>query len=80
MVSMPEDTALTPSQIEDLRFAAKKMTGASRRAFQGRICQKYFEGNARKTEKILGWGLPSSPMGIRRTKKRNNMCWATVNS
>lgn len=31
MVSVPEDTALTPSQIEDLRFAAKKMTGASRR-------------------------------------------------
>jgi len=24
MVSMPEDTALTPSQIEDLRFAEKK--------------------------------------------------------
>jgi len=52
MLSMPEDTALNPSQIEDLRFAAKKMTGASRRAFQARICQKYCEGNARKTEKI----------------------------
>jgi hypothetical protein len=64
MVSMPEDTALTPSQIEDLRFAAKKMTGASRRAFQGRICQKYFEGNARKTEKILGWGRRPVQLGL----------------
>ncbi len=64
MVSMPENTALTPSQIEDLRFAAKKMTGASRRAFQGRICQKYLEGNARKTEKILGWGRKALQLGL----------------
>ncbi len=47
-----------------LRFAAKKMTGASRRAFQGRICQKYFEGNARKTEKILGWGQKAVQLGL----------------
>ena len=40
------------------------MTGASRRAFQGRICQKYFEGNVRKTEKILGWGRRTVQLGI----------------
>jgi hypothetical protein len=40
------------------------MTGASRRAFQGKICQKYFEGNARKTEKILGWGRTAVQLGI----------------
>jgi hypothetical protein len=68
MVSMPEDTALTPSQIEDLRFAAKKMTGTSGGAFQGRICQKYFEGNARKTEKILGWGRRAVQLGLEKQR------------
>ena len=63
MVSMPENTALTPSQIEDLRFAAKKMTVASRRAFQGRICQKHFGENAIKTEKILVWGRKAVQLG-----------------
>ena len=61
---MLEDTAWNLSQIEDLCFAAKKMTGDFRWAFQGRICQKYFEGNVRKTEKILGWGRRKVKLGI----------------
>jgi hypothetical protein len=59
-----EKNSLTASQIEDLRFAAKKMTGASRRAFQAQICQKYFEGNARKTETVLGWGRRTVKLGL----------------
>ena len=39
---------LSESQIEDLRLAASKMSGASRRAFQAEICLKYCDGNARK--------------------------------
>ena len=61
---MSEKNSLTPSQIEDLRFAAKKMTGASRRAFQAQICQKYFEGNTRKTETVLGWGRRTVKLGL----------------
>jgi hypothetical protein len=61
---MSEKNSLTPSQIEDLRLAAKKMTGASRRAFQAQICQKYFQGSARKTETVLGWGRRTVKLGL----------------
>jgi len=61
---MPKKTPLTPSQIEDLRFASKQMAGASRRAFQAQICQKYFEGNTRKTETVLGWGRRTVKLGL----------------
>jgi hypothetical protein len=40
------------------------MTGASRRAFQAQICQKYFEGNTRKTETVLGWGRRTVKLGL----------------
>ena len=55
---------LTESQIEDLRLAASKMSGASRRAFQGEICLKYCDGNARKAETILGWGRKNVQLGL----------------
>ena len=55
---------LTESQIEDLRLAASKIKGADRRAFQAEICSKYFDGNARKAESILGWGRKNVQIGL----------------
>ncbi|MGK7918141.1 MAG: hypothetical protein AB4038_21825 [Prochloraceae cyanobacterium] len=55
---------LTESQIEDLRLAAAKMNGASRRAFQAEMCLKYCDGNARYAETILGWGRKNIQLGL----------------
>ncbi len=35
-----KNNSLTESQIEDLRLAAGKMSGAKRRAFQAQMCEK----------------------------------------
>ena len=56
--------SLTPSQVEDLRLAASKMTGASRRAFQAEMTVKYCEGSARKAERLCGWGRRNVQLGL----------------
>jgi len=55
---------LNKSQIEDLRLAASKMTGASRREFQAQMTIKYCDGNARKAERLFGWGRKSVKLGL----------------
>ena len=55
---------LTPSQIQDLRLAASKMTGAARRAFQAEITLKYCRGSARLAEMILGWSREAVAVGL----------------
>lgn len=55
---------LNRSQIEDLRLASSKMTGAKRRSFQAEISLKYCGSNARKTEKIFGWGRANVMLGM----------------
>ncbi|NJR31467.1 transposase [bacterium] len=56
--------SLTPSQIQDLRLAASKMTGAARRAFQAEMALKYCRGSARLTETILGWSRAAVEVGL----------------
>src|SRR2546421_9291746 len=55
---------LTPSQIQDLRLAASKMTGAPRRAFQAEMTLKYCRGSARLAETILGWSRAAVEVGL----------------
>src|SRR4029453_4984257 len=55
---------LTPSQIQDLRLAASKMTGAARRAFQAEMTLKYCRGSARLAETILGWSREAVAVGV----------------
>ena len=57
---------LTWNQLEDLKFASSKMTGARRRAFQADIALKYCDGNPNLTEIIFGWG---------RGLRGNGCCW-----
>lgn len=56
--------SLTPSQIQDLRLAASKMTGAARRAFQAEMTLKYCRGSARLAETILGWSRAAVEVGL----------------
>ena len=65
--------SLRPSQIVDLRLAASKMTGATRRAFQAEMALKYCGGNPLLAENIFGWGRRTVEMGL--AKKRTGiMC------
>ena len=55
---------LRPAQIADLRLAASKMTGATRRAFQAERALKYCEGNPLLAETIFGWGRQTVEVGL----------------
>jgi len=55
---------LHPSQITDLRLAASKMTGATRRAFQAEMALKYCGGNPLLAETIFGWGRHTVEVGL----------------
>jgi hypothetical protein len=55
---------LRPSQIADLRLAASKMTGPTRRAFQAEIALKYCGGNPLLADTIFGWGRHTVEVGL----------------
>lgn len=55
---------LNASQIEDLRLAASKMSGAARRNFQAEMTLKYCDGNARLAEPVFGWGRVNVEVGL----------------
>src|SRR6516162_8270102 len=56
--------SLTSAQIQDLRLAASKMTGAARRAFQAEMTLKYGHGRARLAETIFGWSREAVAVGL----------------
>jgi hypothetical protein len=57
-------SSLTSSQMHDLRLAASKMTGATRRAFQAEMTLKYCHGSARLAETLLGWSREAVEVGL----------------
>ena len=68
-MSLPDSTlaaqqSLRPSQIADLRLAASKMTGPTRRAFQAEMALKYCGGNPLLAETIFGWGRHTVEVGL----------------
>lgn len=69
MVGMHDSTLeshapLRPSPIADLRLAASKMTGATRRAFQAAMALKYCGGNPLLAETLCGWGRHTVAVGL----------------
>jgi hypothetical protein len=56
--------SLRPSQIADLRLAASKMTGPTRRAFQAEMALKYCGGTPLLAETIFGWGRHTVEGGL----------------
>jgi len=49
------DDAISPSVIQDIRLAARKLTGFKRREFQAEMAVKYCNGSARMAETCFGW-------------------------
>lgn len=47
-----------------LKDAAKKLTGAKKRAFMAKAAEDYFDGSARKTETYLGWKRQTVQKGL----------------
>ena len=58
------DPPLSASQIADLRLAAAKMTGPTRRAFQAEMTVKHCQGNPLQAETVLGWGRHTVALGL----------------
>ena len=55
---------LSASQIADLRLAASKMTGPTRRVFQAEMTLKYCQGNPLQAETVFGWGRHTVALGL----------------
>jgi hypothetical protein len=64
-------TRPSPSQVDDLRLAAEKLKGPTRRAFQAEMALKYCEGNPRLAESIFGWGRQTVALGL--AEKRSGL-------
>jgi hypothetical protein len=58
------EASLTAAQIDDLRLAASKMSGATRRSYQAQMTLKYCDGNARMAERVFGWGRDNIEVGL----------------
>ena len=55
---------LTDQVIASFRDAARKLTGAKRRAFQAQVTLDYLGGNAWKAERVFGWSHPTVTLGL----------------
>lgn len=55
---------ISASQIEDIRLAAKKMHGASRRSFQAEMAEKYCDGLAWKAARTFKWNQKTVELGL----------------
>jgi hypothetical protein len=62
-----------PELIADVRLAASKMTGATRRAFEAEMAMKYCGGNARQAESVCGWGRHTVELGLAE-RRTGSMC------
>lgn len=49
------DGVLSPSAVQDIRLAAKKLTGFKRREYQAEMAVKYCKSSARLAETRFGW-------------------------
>ena len=55
---------LTDQVKATFKDAARKLTGAKKRAFTAQVALDYFECSARKTERALGWDRVSIQRGL----------------
>lgn len=63
------DDVLSPSSVQDIRLAAKKLTGFKRREFQADMALKYCNGSPRLAETRFGWdrNTVTKALGEKRT-------------
>ena len=55
---------LTAQQRATIKDAAKKLTGAKRRAFQAQVVLDYLDGSARRAETVFGWSRRTVRLGL----------------
>jgi hypothetical protein len=55
---------LEAAHLADLKMAASKMLGPTRRAFQAEMVRKYCEGNAWWGERVFGWNRHAIALGL----------------
>ncbi len=67
-LTSPEGKEFSISQIDDLRLAASKLSGAKRRSFQAEMSLKYCDGSVRLTESVFGWGRETVELGLAERK------------
>ena len=61
---------LTEQQIATIKDAARKLTGARRRAFQGQVALDYLDGSARRAENVFGWSRRTVELGLNELRTR----------
>jgi hypothetical protein len=59
-----KDYQLSPTIIETIRSAARKLTGSVRRAFQAEACRDYCTNNPRTAERLFGWSRYTVQKGL----------------
>lgn len=64
LLATPDKEQLSSNQIEDLRLAASKLSGAKRRSFQAEMCLKYCNGSVRLSETVFGWSRETVELGL----------------
>jgi hypothetical protein len=67
-LTSPEGKQFSISQIDDLRLAASKLSGAKRRSFQAEMSLKYCDGSVRLSESVFGWGRETVELGLAERK------------
>jgi hypothetical protein len=60
----PTAPRLHAVQIEDLKLASSKMSGAQRRSFQAAMTLSYCRGSARQAERVFGWNRDTVELGL----------------
>ena len=55
---------LPDPQVATLQDAARKLTGAKRRAFQAQVTLDYLDGHARRAETVFGWYRKTVELGL----------------
>ena len=55
---------LTEQHIATIKDAARKLTGAKKRAFQAQVALDYLEGSPRRAETVFGWSRKSVELGL----------------
>jgi hypothetical protein len=64
LATEPTAPSLHAAQIEDLKLASSKMSGAQRRSFQAAMTLKYCRGSARQAERVFGWNRDTVELGL----------------
>jgi len=63
-----QTTPLSNKHIATIRYAARKLTGDKRRAFQAQVAVDYMDSNARLAEKTFGWCRHTVTLGLHETR------------